>query len=162
MVLAKGKPTWQEHLSTIITLWSDKDLHPDSKWQAAITPKLLWTSVGVLGHAHWAKAKNWGQFENPRTKRRLTWSFANFTLAQLVILVQGINPLCNQRPLRRFIFIQKINRNLVLGELPDRYKNYPNINKLALSFTIPRTLFAHRINCFTWYFEREIKMCQVL
>lgn len=35
-------------------------------------------------------------------KRRLTWSFANFTLAQLVILVQGIK-LCNQRPLWRFI-----------------------------------------------------------
>jgi len=29
MVLAKGKPTWQEHLSAIITLWSDQDLHPD-------------------------------------------------------------------------------------------------------------------------------------
>jgi hypothetical protein len=34
-------------------------------------------------------------------KRRLTWSFANFTLAQLVILVQDVNPLCNQRPLWR-------------------------------------------------------------
>jgi hypothetical protein len=57
--------------------------------------------------------------------------------------------------------IQKINQNLVVGELPDGYKNYPNIKRLALSFTIPRTLFKEAIashDTLNW----GIRMCQVL